>query len=406
MQQQTYCQQFTDEFTTLKAGSDATLDAAYKTYIGTLDEAAGKTIEKLWEEQEAFSDTYKTKAYDLVEKWARNYTAFFGDRKPVISLDENGRVAWKGSFFLDGVHHFRLPRVISKVDGFLSLENVVSADVDFLEEVTNISLKNINSVSLKRLRHAGIFFCLEKGSVSNLDSLETVAQNFRIEGPIKRLPKLKHVGQAYISNTSLEAIDTLETVTENFTLKNNPRLRSVKNLRTVGGRVTVDQTTPNLTVLDALTEVGNTLFIRGSSIRSLPKLKTLGGTACFENSLLEDAHSLEKTGEGLQLSGSVFLQPFTSLTDVGGHLGLVLTNISPTPPQWGNNITRKRRMTFAQAFPNLRHIGVASAENPVSIFLSSYDQQTVEEIRRFKEETGLVLDGKIHIGASGEQITV
>lgn len=187
-------------------------------------------------------------------------------------------------------------------------------------------------------------------------------------------------------------------------------------IRKLEGTLVLEDT--NITMIDELEEVGGTISADGAPIRSMKRLKRIGGGASFEHSKIANLEALEEAGnltleecqnitslpnlKSVEESLNIKYSPIKSLDalqKVGGALRLMVNPDIFTGAAKLQTIGKELslgaslRSGFRQAFPALESIGEDSTGS--SVHIVSALNHIAEEIQKLRRENKLHFTGNI-----------
>lgn len=140
-----------------------------------------------------------------------------------------------------------------------------------------------------------------------------LAQIFYIPSLIRKI-----TGDLRCNNEAMTFIDYLEEVDGSLLVNNSSSLRSMKRLRRIGGNANFANT--NIESLESLEEAGGLDLNNVQSLKSLPKLKKVRGDADFSGTCIERLDLLEEVVADCSLNNS--LVSMKKLRKVGGTLDI------------------------------------------------------------------------------------
>lgn len=183
------------------------------------------------------------------------------------------------------------------IGGNADFYNSSIQDLGSLKEIGGYADFEYSSIqSLDSLKKIGGDILLENSDVKDLGELTEVGGTVNVNGSnIKSLGKLKKARNLFSNSTSkLNDLGELTEIVSNLNLYNNYSLKSLGKLKSIGGHAEfVDSKVEDLGELESIGRLAN--FTR-SKIKSLGNLKSIGGTAQFSESKVEDLGSLKEIG--------------------------------------------------------------------------------------------------------------
>ncbi|QQG44814.1 MAG: hypothetical protein HYW86_02790 [Candidatus Roizmanbacteria bacterium] len=260
---QTFCQTFRERLKPL-ADQFPALEEELKSYISNPypenDQKLTDLMSKIDGEKQALIKEYQQHARDLLMQW---YPYTDEEQKKNfmqnIGFEDNQRVVVNNNLHLGKAiygdpHGHRtyekifLPNLIRKVAGILTLQNLSTEFVDYLEEVDSLTLNNLPYLkSMARLKKTGSLHIHNIG-LKHLDSLEETGGYTFVESPVlKSLNGLKKTGNFDLSGTNIRFLPALEEVHGDLvigishTFRQSSIFKSAAKLRKIKGALFINK---------------------------------------------------------------------------------------------------------------------------------------------------------------------
>ena len=207
------------------------------------------------------------------------------------------------------------------IGGNADFYNSSIQDLGSLKEIGGYADFEYSSIqSLDSLKKIGGDILLENSDVKDLGELTEVGGTVNVNGSnIKSLGKLKKARNLFSNSTSkLNDLGELTEIVSNLNLYNNYSLKSLGKLKSIGGHAEfVESKVEDLGELESIGRLAN--FTR-SKIKSLGNLKSIGRDANFKDSNIKSLGNLESIGGYADFYNSK-VEDLGNLQFIGGAVG-------------------------------------------------------------------------------------